>query len=457
MKLKIINFFITSLLVSFLTGCGVTIGAKPVKVSSNGHVAGEGIVYALPKTTFEVQQPVTLIASSGGVLTEIWDDCKRACDSIASENEINASCEIDNKPKLKLGIPLLKSRAIPDTSHLYQVSTDADLFQNLSMKFEVDEGGVLKSADNSASNLTYEVISTIVKNAIPLISKVLDNNIDAEDKGTQSTESYKPNLSNCYQAAKSVEKISKLSAEKLKGSEKYMCNVIKKIDACVKEDTKKFTEGLVKENDQLTKLFNSVSLTKDDSKMLEQIASYRREQINTAKAKFTEVEVKAKNTYGLGETKNIEATYLLTIPLGSPDEFIDYTPSPVSLKEQIGLNTFTVLGTNDNSAKFSSLFFKTLEKLDDNSNITYEIEAKKPDYSVDIAHSTASLDSSEKYGYKYRIPIQSDVKFIVKNGSDEVSAGTNTQPRVIAQFGPIASLPSHFNGKGGKVMVRLLR
>ena len=322
------------------------------------------------------------------------------------------------------------------------------------MKFEVDEGGVLKSADNSASNLTYEVISTIVKDAIPIAKIATMSNL-SDDGKSNNDNSYVPNLSNCYQAAKSVEKISKLSAEKLKGSEKNMCNVIKKIDACVKEDTKKLTEGLVKENDQLTKLFNSVSLTKDNSKMLEQIASYRREQINTARAKFTDVEVKAKNTYGLGETKNIEATYLLTIPLGSPDEFIDYTPSPVSLKEQIGLNTFTVLGTNDNSAKFSSLFFKTLEKLDDNSNITYEIEAKKPDYSVDIADSTASLDSSEKYGYKYRIPIQSDVKFIVKNGSDEVSAGTNTQPRVIAQFGPIASLPSHFNGKGGKVMVKL--
>src|SRR6185436_11548936 len=87
---KTIAIALSSILVA---GCGVTIEAKRMQSPDPdkpvpGLMAGEGVVYALPKTDFEVVQPVKVKLSTSEPLQDTFDTCVRACDANPKADEI---------------------------------------------------------------------------------------------------------------------------------------------------------------------------------------------------------------------------------------------------------------------------------------------------------------------------------------------------------------------------------
>src|SRR5205823_14395264 len=59
-------------------------------------------------------------------------------------------------------------------------------------------------------------------------------------------------------------------------------------------------------------------------------------------------------------------------------------------------------------------------------------------------------------GYRYRVPVQAETQLKVLDGQKDgkVIFGPLVESKVIAQYGPIAALPSSFKGKGGHVLVK---
>ena len=70
----------------------------------------------------------------------------------------------------------------------------------------------------------------------------------------------------------------------------------------------------------------------------------------------------------------------------------------------------------------------------------------------------ATVDESAALGkgYRYRVPVSAPTTLTVYKDSSKgaFAFGPATDQKVIAQYGPIAALPSSFKGKGGHVLVK---
>lgn len=424
-----------------LAGCGVTIGAHKIDITKSTAIDGEGIVYALPKTTLDVVQPIKLIIPKGGPLAGVWDECQKACSSEdATADQKKEACTSKMDASVKFGIPLLRTRTIPDAGQLYRVKTDADVFQSLSMKFEIDQSGVLKSADSTAQNLTYDIVSTLVKDVIATAPKSVLGVFSSQQKlfamGTPANRS-------CYAVSVDVAERSKDKSWFDNRKQPGMCGLVSQIKGCMKP----FEDSLNQANANLTKLFESASLEKADAKVLETIASFRRDKIVEAKTRLDDV----KEVYGLAEEKPTEAAFVITIPVGAPDEMKAMNKS-VTLLEKINANEAIVVAASEGDGKFMDVLLRTLKGNLENSPLFYDVGVAMP---VEIKSARTVEVASGANGYRYRVPLESLVMFIVKNKKGESLPGSMTETRTIAQHGPIAALTSRFKGKGGKVAIKL--
>ncbi|MDO8261832.1 MAG: hypothetical protein Q7T21_01255 [Gallionella sp.] len=441
MNAKLHAATIAILLSLSLAGCGVTIGANKIDITKSTAVHGEGIVYALPKTTLDVVQPIKLIIPKGGALAGVWDECQKACSSPgATTDQKKEACTPQMDASVKFGIPLLRTRTIPDASQLYRVQADAEIFQSLSMKFEIDQSGILKSADSSAQNLTYDIASTLVKDIIATAPKSILGVFSSQQKLFVIG---KPTSRSCFAVSADVAERSKNKSWFDNSKQPDMCSLVSQIKGCMKP----FEDSLNQANVNLTKLFESVSLEKTDAKVLEAIASFRRDKIAEAKTHLDEV----KGVYGLAEEKPTEAAFVITIPVGAPDEMQAMNKS-VQLLEKINANEAIVVATSEGDGKFMGVLLRALKEDQANSPRLYEVEVAMPTEIKSVDTTEAAVGAN---GYRYRVPLESLVKFAVNNKKGEALPGSMTETRTIAQHGPIAALTSRFKGKGGKVSIKL--
>ncbi len=439
-------------LILLLTGCGVTIGAKKVDIGKSETSAGEGVIYALPKTTFDAVQPITLVIPGGGVLAGVWDGCQKACKSHdATSDQIKDACIPETTARAKFGIPVLRSRATPDTNQLYRVEADADLFQSLTMKFEIDQSGVIRSADSTAQNLTYDLVATLVKDVIATapagLLKMFSSTRLAEKLSELkaldvSTAERRISKRSCYAVSVDVAERAKGQSWTKKENQPDMCGLVRQIEGCIKPSEKALDEA----SKRLGKFFESIDVQKADAKVIEAVASFRRDQIIEAKAHLAEV----KGAYGLAEAKTTEATFVITIPVGAPDEMQSMNRK-VSLLEKVNSSEATITGTSDNAGKFVGVLLKAITETASNDR-NYEVEVLKDGLLAGKREAEPDLGTR---GYRYRVPVESLVKFRVTDNKGNGLPGSVIELRTVAQHGPIASLNSHFSGKGGKVLVKL--
>lgn len=422
------------LLSSFaLYGCGVTIESRrisPNKVPS--FISGEGVVYALPKTQFQISQPVKVSVPTNGLLQDVIDPCRRAC--TANVADIAKACAVSAAPTISFAIPELKTIAVPDPTRLYQVSASAEAFQTLDFKFDISSNGVLEKADTSASSNVYEVASSIITGVIKAASVTkTGSSVSAKLQGISSK-----NNRSCYQTSVDIERLGASDSPVL------ACSTVDEIDQCMARLTKSVKE----ERDDLNQLFDTARRDKTDAKLLTLLAANRKERIDAAIARRDE----AAALYGLAEGKPKEATFQLLIPLqGAPGEFKPFAET-IGLSESAKRGTVVAVPISENAGPLLPTVFKAIRE----EKRVYTVTSA-PSQQINALENPAQTEPAVG-GYRYRVPMPTQTTLSVYPSQEKLSAplaGPYVSQTVIAQYGPVAALPSKFKGKGGKVVVKL--
>jgi hypothetical protein len=427
-----------TLITMSVSGCGVTLEAKRVTSSDDKRptpsaVSGSGVVYALPRTDFEIVQVAKVSSPTSGPLQDVFETCRRSCDATGDAGTSKA-CDFDNTNKVKWSSPNVRTVSGPDYSRLYQVSPAADAFQSLDFKFDIGANGVLDKADTAATNMSYEILSSVLTTAIkaagaaaPALAMQLQGK-KTSGKGQKERD--------CYEVSTSVDKLTEAKTGTL------TCSLVREIRSCLAH----FESEIDAERTSLNKLFDQVAFgAKLDSKLLDSLAANRNARIDRAVSKRDA----AAALYGLGEGKPKEASYQIVIPLPGPAEFVS-GGQEISLRDSIEKGIARITGISDNTVDL-------LPELTANAGASTRVY--RVDTSLPANISVASGEESKILGggYRYRIPTPALTTLSVFTDT----SGTTleflplAQYLVIAQYGPIAALPSNFKGKGGRVMVKL--
>lgn len=413
----------------FLAGCGVTLESKRIADGKpTTLIPNEGIVYALPKTEFVVAQTVKLKVPTSGVLQDVFDGCTRACDA-AGTPDVKKACTFSLKPSLNFSVPELRTVSTPDSSRLYQISPSADIFQSLDFKFEIAANGVLEKADSSATNLGYEVGAAFVNAAIKIGAMAAN--------GPSPLKLPKPATAQrtCYQVSSDVADLADQESGTLS------CSLSKEVSACMAP----FDRAVEGERAELDAIFKEARSQKTDVKLLAALTTYQRQKIDTAKSKRDE----AAARYGFGESAPKEASFQVVVPMGAPAEFKAHTQS-ITLGSSVVDGTSRILGLSDNASSLLPAFLPLIK----DAQRHYVITSTMP---PDVAVSTDAEARVVGNGYRYRVPVTAQTTLAVFESpaaGSKLVVGPLRDGKVVAQYGPIAALPSNFKGKQGRVMVK---
>ncbi len=140
------------------------------------------------------------------------------------------------------------------------------------------------------------------------------------------------------------------------------------------------------------------------------------------------------------------------IPLQeAPGEFKPFAET-IGLAESAKRGTVLAVPISENATPLLPTLFKAIRE----EKRVYVVTSA-PSKSVAAPESAAQADP-EVGGYRYRVPMPGQTSLSVYPTANELTtplAGPIVQQTVIAQYGPVAALPSKFKGKGGKVVVKL--
>ncbi|HUG25164.1 hypothetical protein, partial [Piscinibacter sp.] len=408
-----------------LHGCGVTLESRHVANSKPSTlVAGEGIVYALPKTEFQVVQPIKLSVSTSGFLQGVFESCSQACDAGTT-----TACSYSNKPSVGFAVPQLRTVAVADMSRLYQIAAGADLFQTLDFKFDIGQDGVLQSADGSATNEGYEVLASVAKGVLKIGASA-----PSAPSVTPPATAPRVTADSCHDASRGVAELAREQKNPLQ------CSLVGRMKACLAQRDQHVDE----EQAKLHTLYEQAAKQKTPIKLLAALSGHQRERIAAAKAR-RDLEIE---NLGLTDSPPVHATYDVVLPMQAPPEF-DKHEFALTLGEAVKDGSARILGTSDNA---QLLLPRLTEALVDDPR-HFHIASTMPD---SVTKSSAKEADVVGKGYRYRVPMLSPTTLTVYANKDkkETVVGPMIDHKIIAQYGPIASLPSHFKGKKGRVHVK---
>ncbi len=414
-----------------LAGCGVTLEATRVaptdreKGLTPTRVKGEGIVYALPRTEFEVVQPLKLKFSTAGGLRETYSTCKRAC--AADPNNTGDACKFDTAPTLLFAPPELRTASRPDYTRLYQITPSADLFQSLTFKFEIASNGVVDKIDATASNTGFEVVSSLASaliKAAPAARAAMEANTRVLS-ATRRT---------CYQVSNDVVKLLEQSSGALS------CGLAQEVEGCLVS----YEQDVKSAQKSVDDLFDRAERGVLKADVVGSIATHRKDRLAAATARRDE----AAGLFGLADGKDVEAVYQVIVPMGGPAEYQPHA-TEATLGPLVARGEARVVGMSDNAGSFLAKMLTSLKA----STRHYAVASTMPG-----TFDAATVDESAALGkgYRYRVPVSAPTTLTVYKDSSKgaFAFGPATDQKVIAQYGPIAALPSSFKGKGGHVLVK---
>ena len=417
-----------------LSACGIKLEATRVPTTpAEGevtkltpvHIKGEGIVYALPRTELEIIQPIKLTLSTAGGLRNIYGDCRRACDA-NPEKSHDDECTIRTRLSELFAPPELRTNSVPDHTRLYQITPSADLFQSLNFKFEIASNGVVDKIDATASNTGFEVVSNIVST---LISLTMGQRGSAPIKAAGDVKS------GCHSTSAAVVNLLKSNSGTLQ------CNLVEEIEKCLAPFEKKVAEA----QQSIDDIFAQARSGTLEADLVMAIATHHRDRLAEATRRYDQ----EASLFGLGEGKDIEAVYQIILPMGAPEEFRHYA-NEISLNQSVTNGSARIVGMSDNAGSYLPILRKLLE----NNTRIYHLTTTMPDN----FQQPVPLEEEKTLGkgYRYRVPVSAKTTLTVFGDLAKKTTvfGPTTNTRVIAQYGPIAALPSSFKGKGGHVLVK---
>jgi len=419
-----------------LSGCGVTLEATRIKPSEAGigagllapsQIKGEGIVYALPRSEFEIVQPIKLKFSTSGGLRDTFGTCRRAC--AANPDSVADACDFSAAPSVLFASPELRTNSVPDYAHLYQVTPSADLFQSLTFKFEIASNGVVDKIDATASNTGFEVASSVASTLLKAAGAPA-----ARAAVEASSRSAGTARRSCYQVSNDVASVLKQESGTL------TCGLVKEIDFCLTS----YEQDVKTAQKAIDDVFDRAQGSAQKADLVAAIAANRRDRLAAATQRRDE----AASLFGLADGKDVEAVYQAILPMGGPDEFQPYARE-ATLGPTVVSGATRIIGMSDNAGTFLP---KLLQSLKASTRHYTVASAMPPLFDVFKSDEVAVLGK----GYRYRVPVSAPTVLTVFKDADKAAYafGPVIDKRVVAQYGPIAALPSSFKGKGGHVLVK---
>jgi hypothetical protein len=421
----------------FLSGCGVTLEATRVVPGEAGikagrlaptQVKGEGIVYALPRTEFEVVQPIKLRFSTAGGLRDTYGSCKRACD--ASPSSVADACDFSTAPSVLFAPPELRTVSVPDYARLYQVTPSADLFQTLAFKFEIASNGVVDKIDATASNTGFEVVSSAASALLKFAgAPAARAAIEAKSRNAGTSRR------TCYQVSSDVASLLKQESGAL------TCSLAKEIETCLTS----YEQDVKAEQRAIDDVFDRARGGALKADLVAAIAANRRDRLAAATQRRDE----AASLFGLAEGKDVEAVYQAMLSMGGPDEFQLYYAREATLGPTVTDGATRIVAMSDNAGSFLPKLLQPLRQ----STRHYVVTSAMPSV-FDVLKSDEVTVLGK--GYRYRVPVSASTTLTVFKdaGKTAYAFGPATDKKVVAQYGPIAALPSSFKGKSGHVLVK---
>lgn len=382
-----------------LTGCGVSITASKIKEDKAGFKE-EGIYYSLPLTQVHVAVPVILEVFARGRVGDVYEKCVEACKTDASAKP--EACKLPPPAKLFILRPEVALSGIPDPANRYRVTVDAETFASAQHKMSFNPVGVVTSAQSSASDTSYEIAAGILGTLADVAKSFAS-----------------------LQAPVDAAKISKAlpkDAAPAKSDDRIECT-----------DVNKIRDELKDREDKILKLRQRIDDTlkaKGDGEFAAVVVGYVKELIAAEQAELAVYRTKS-------DLEEVKKTFRYRLEAGAlqPAEFAALPSAELKFKQEAAV---------DEAQARSPDIWKIL------STLEYKFMAgiERPDTFTKCADTDCGIPDTA--GFRYRIPRTGKLVVTVKQGTNEAVTLLSTSVP-IAQYGPVATLPSRFEGKGGSV------
>lgn len=380
-----------------LTGCGVSITATKIKEDKAGFKE-EGIYYSLPLTQVHVAVPVVLEVFAKGRLGEVYEDCLAAC--VANPAAKPDACTLPPAAKLFILRPEVAVSGVPDPANRYRVTVDAETFASAQHKMAFNPIGVVTSAQSSASDTSYE-IAAAVGVALADWAKALASLKAGE-------------------VAKMSGALPRDAAPARPGDNVGCADVIK-----VRDELKRREDNI----SNLRKRIDDTLKAKADGEFAAVVVGYVKELIAAEQAELATYRTKAD----LEEVKKA-FRYRLEAAAMQPEEYETLASKELQFRQE---------APADEAQARSPDIRKILSDL----GYTFKAGIERSDTFAKCTELDCGIPATA--GFRYRIPRTGKLAVTVTQGANTLTLLTTLLP--IAQYGPIAVLPSRFEGKGGSV------
>lgn len=394
-------------LASWLAGCSSNVHVEKVPEVSP-YMPAEGIYYSLPKTRLVFRNRLTQKMVVTGRLHTDFETHLAECRSLGTDATLSVPA-LEPESKFKLGAWEILARTVADPKHRYLVEVEPETFSAFTHTIALNEDGVLPTADSTVKNVALEVALAVSETLLDTLSHAAFAPQVSPDKARE--EARVP----CVAVLAVGDFLPRQRAID-DAREAYILQVAPKVDP------------------------------RNVEKALSVFAARERRLLEEFAKKAPDFE----KTLAMTNKAKKEIAYILEGPV-EPREFTaaddlapDWTLRKAPKKPGQGEAPPTTT--------------KSLEEIP--ADLAATLAAFRVGVVMDHAKSLNCGNSDggcgtepEGDGFRYRLPIDATVE--MKQCSTDGGTTTCTvQARArtkIAQFGPIASLPSSFGGASGNI------
>lgn len=438
MKNKI-GLLLLSALVAGSAGCASKITVSKVEKDELKPVMPEkGVYYTLPKTAVDIEIPFYATVTRAGKYGDYLDDYVKECKGKPSSAKI-ALKDIEANDNILIKSIDVNTVSIRDIDHMYRLDVDLDWFSDFKHTVKLSKDGILTNVNASSKNSMPEMVTELVKftaKSIPVFALYTVDNIP--DIRTPAT---------CSDIISTKSLLDEYERE------------LKSIDA-----------KLIPLVDEKRKILTSSGL-KSEPDVIDKSIQYIDKEISEKKKKLTN---EMQNRLGKIKMKEIkqaikEASFL-------EEEYL------YILSTRVIPNEFSAFDSGFGSDTVGWILKKYItEKNTDGEKITrLEIISKNsPEYNTLVSGQNYYLSilplinidngSSEKApvisedknstDLRYRLPAFAQIKIgrkeKGKDGKPDQLEQLYSSEKFIAQYGPIAFIPTDFNGAEGSIDLSL--
>lgn len=377
----------------------------------------QGIYYTLPKTEIVLRIPVTVKKITEGRLFYEFEDNVKQCRA-NSTYTVELRQEYDKKWKIKYehlpGRIDIFTRSIPDPNHRYRLDVNAEAFSSFSHTVEVTSSGLLSSAESTIADASTQVALDVAKSVASLAATAAGY--------PALPASADPDCADFIEAADKLDEMNS-ALEKIEskrqdilfglglnaevGSLKMAIDFLDAQAAKIKKANKE-TVALTKQTEEESKFVLFGTVVPNEFAELKNASPIWRAVALVPASKQKE-----------------DAPMLPNVPGASLNDTLEIVV-PDKLKERLKEWDYTISAT---------------------PSVTYATKCGTAD------QEAACVDDG-KGGYRYRIAAAGEI-VVDRKGKDKnsniirVEVASASVP--VAQFGPIAQLPSSFGGKEGNI------